>query len=181
MIQYYQDLDVLKGMCAHYGKEHLIPIVEAWAKPCSDGAFLTSPVLMGLCLYGEARGEDEDGQNAVLQVIINRAIERDKQYVEPVLLRKLQFSCFNPGDRSLREAIDVSEEEIISYCEKAGNMLNLQNTGHNESVIGRATIYLTEQALILQVKRWADKRPGAWDFNRLYPMGKVGAHYFFGE
>lgn len=53
-----------------------------------------------LTVWGEARGEGEDGQRAVAWVIRNRAAQpawwgRD---VAGVCQRPSQFSCWNPGD-----------------------------------------------------------------------------------
>ena len=181
MIKYYDEIDLLVAMCKHYGKDFLEGKVRRWAEPVSDGAFLTMPVLMGLCLYGEARGEPDEGKEAVLRVMLNRAASRGKEYIEPVLLRKLQFSCFNFGDRSLARAEECEDEEIISYCSQALSVLQSFEVGQLVSIIGDATIYLTEAALNMMIQRWAAKVPGAWDFHKLTPQGKVGNHFFFSE
>lgn len=69
-------------------------------------------VIMALTLYGEARGERQEGQVAVAHVILNRrnrahafVIARGKRHplfgdgsVADVCLRPWQFSCWNKGD-----------------------------------------------------------------------------------
>ncbi len=50
-------------------------------------------------LYGECRGESEEGQRAVAHVLWNRM--RDGRWgktIAAVCLARLQFSCWNPSD-----------------------------------------------------------------------------------
>lgn len=58
---------------------------------------LADDVVIGLTLYGEARGEGPEGRIAVANVIRNRAQQR-KLTPRAVCLQPLQFSCWNEHD-----------------------------------------------------------------------------------
>lgn len=66
---------------------------------------LPARTVMGLTVWGEARGEPLDGQVAVAWVIKNRAAAR-RQTIQKVCLAKWQFSCWwedSENARLLRE------------------------------------------------------------------------------
>lgn len=67
--------------------------LKAFLAPLPDEAIL------GLTIYGEARGEPIEGQIAVGCVIRNRVLDRrwPNDY-RGVCLQRLQFSCWNPSD-----------------------------------------------------------------------------------
>lgn len=56
--------------------------------------------LLGLVIYGEARGESEEGRIAVGSVILERVDHRDwdGKTIQEVCLMPYQLSCFLPGD-----------------------------------------------------------------------------------
>jgi len=57
--------------------------------------------LMTRVLYGEARGENEEGQRNIIHTIINRAEDSKKRFgptYGEILIRPFQFSCMNPDD-----------------------------------------------------------------------------------
>ena len=63
-------------------------------------ANLSEKQLFTICLYGEARGEPIEGKIAVASVIINR-LKKGSYYgknLRGVILKPLQFSCFNELD-----------------------------------------------------------------------------------
>jgi spore germination cell wall hydrolase CwlJ-like protein len=72
---------------------------------------LENDQLLSLAIYGEARGEPWEGQKAVGSVILNRAdkaIMSDKpspygNSIKAVILKTLQFSCFNFGDPRVKD------------------------------------------------------------------------------
>lgn len=69
--------------------------LRAFLQPLPDEA------IVGLTVYGEARGEPIEGQVAVGCVIRNRLHDTKKRYgtrYRDVCLKKMQFSCFNPSD-----------------------------------------------------------------------------------
>lgn len=56
--------------------------------------------LLALCIYGEARGEKQEGKIAVASVIMNR-VTRAGWFgtgIKGVILKPKQFSCFNGND-----------------------------------------------------------------------------------
>ena len=62
-------------------------------------------------VWGEARGEGEDGMLAVACVIVNRTRKTGKSLME-VCLQKWQFSCWNEGDPNLpkMQALDWDDQ-----------------------------------------------------------------------
>jgi spore germination cell wall hydrolase CwlJ-like protein len=85
-------------------------------------------LLLALTVYGEARGESEQGRIAVAQVILNRA-SRPRWWgksVEEVILKPYQFSCWNVGDPNavlLRGAMNginsITETNAFIACTAA--------------------------------------------------------------
>ena len=60
---------------------------------------LDARAIVGLTLYGEARGESLDGKLAVLNVIRNRLkLKTWGETYRAVCLARKQFSCWNAGD-----------------------------------------------------------------------------------
>lgn len=81
--------------------------LRAFLAPLPDEAIL------GLTLYGEARGEPIEGIIAVGCVIRNRLQDSKKRYggtYRDVCLRKWQFSVFNPDDSdpNFRKVIEAA-------------------------------------------------------------------------
>ena len=48
------------------------------------------------CVYFEARGEDIEGQAAVVHVVLNRSIQREQSVIDVIQAEK-QFSWYNGG------------------------------------------------------------------------------------
>lgn len=94
-------------------------------QPSSDPdavfAGLAPAVLLGLCIYGEARGEPVEGKVAVACVVRNRAAAKNGDY-RLVILAPRQFSCFNIGDRNrpilegLAQHFDVQNDPPLREC-----------------------------------------------------------------
>jgi len=59
---------------------------------------LSEEELLTACLWAEARGEPEQGQQAVCNVILNRVKKRMARSISAVILQPNQFSWTNPGD-----------------------------------------------------------------------------------
>ena len=66
--------------------------------------------IFGLTLYGEARGEPDEGKIAVGSVILERVKQgnRGKNIKEVCLWRK-QFSCFNEFDKGYGKILHIAE------------------------------------------------------------------------
>lgn len=67
--------------------------------------------ILGLAIYGEARGESAEGKIAVGSVILERVDHRgwDGKNVHEVCLKKYQFSCFNPTDPNRGKLLYIAE------------------------------------------------------------------------
>lgn len=84
---------------------------------------LPDEAILGLTLFGEARGEAIEGIIAVGHVIRNRVKDAKKRYGQTyreVCLRKLQFSCWNPSpsdpnfQRVVKAATGLMTTPIVS-------------------------------------------------------------------
>jgi hypothetical protein len=58
----------------------------------------TDLLWLAMTVYFEASGEPEQGQKAVVKVILNRAVRRRKT-LKQIVLEPWQFSCWNSGLR----------------------------------------------------------------------------------
>ncbi len=74
---------------------------------------LTDREAVILTVYGEARGEPIEGQIAVINVIYNRAKNRQLPPKE-VCFQRLQFSCWNKNDANFPRLKELAEQTIIS-------------------------------------------------------------------
>ncbi len=112
-------------------------------------AGLSDAELLAHVMWGEARGEGDDGMRAVGCVVLNRW--RDGRYgrsIADVVLRPYQFSCFNDNDpnlpklRKLRESKDPAYEQALKIAhdlmrcaveDKTGNATHYHVSGINPS------------------------------------------------
>lgn len=78
---------------------------------------LTDDAILGLTLYGEARGEPIEGIIAVGQVIRNRTLDLNKRWpanVRQACLQKAQFSCWAPeGGPENHEAVLAAAQVLL--------------------------------------------------------------------
>jgi cell wall hydrolase len=78
-----------------------------------------SQEIAAMTLWGEARGEPEDGQRAIAHVMVNRrATGRWGQTLLSVCLWPWQFSCWNPSDPNRKRMItlDASDPDLARYA-----------------------------------------------------------------
>lgn len=75
-------------------------IAELKALLISTFGHLDDKQLMGLTIYGEARGECDEGKIAVGSIILERVDHRDwdGKTIREVCLMPFQFSCYLPND-----------------------------------------------------------------------------------
>lgn len=73
--------------------------------------------VMGLTIYGEARGENRAGKIAVATVIMERVEHRkwDGDNVVDVCLFPYQFSCFNVGDPNRKMLKRIGDDWEYSF------------------------------------------------------------------
>lgn len=77
--------------------------------------------LMAQLVYHEARGESEDGQKAVVEVVLNRVLDSDfKNTVYDVIYEKRQFSTA----KKLKGTVPNEENyEAVRYVVENGNTI----------------------------------------------------------
>ena len=104
-------------------------------------------------VYGEARGESEEGKRAVAWVVINRANISGKS-IEYEARKKSQFCCYSG---------EMKEFEAKKECEKIAN-----DAIQNKSVdpTNGATFFYSGQT----VTSWAKGKS---------PCAEIGCHKFF--
>jgi len=174
----------LSRVLSRHDKAYLSQVCVFWSHgvELSETHPLPSPpLILALALYGEVRGESEQGRRAVFEVIANRAIYRADGNLDWVLLQPYQFSCFNKGDYSLQRAMIADGRTLREWLMKALEYVMEWNAGGWESVLSDATIYCTPKAAIKQFAAYLDGTERAWDFNRLTRVATIGRHVFFRE
>ena len=95
--------------------------------------------IMAKTIWGEARGESDEGKAAVGWVIRNRA-EKPRWWgltIAGVCLKKWQFSCWNPSDPNAEKIANLSDEELSPFILIAESVLD----GEIDDPTGGATHY----------------------------------------
>ena len=70
---------------------------------------LTDGELLTACLWAEARGEPQDGQQAVCNVILNRVRKGMAPDLRAVILQPRQFSWTDAGDPNFSKVFTASQ------------------------------------------------------------------------
>jgi len=120
--------------------------------------------IMAKTMWGEARGESEEGKVGVAWVIRNRA-EKPCWWgktVAGVCLKKWQFSCWNANDPNAEKIANLTDDELAPFIEIAELVLN---DGVDDPTDG-ATHYHTEAV----DPKWAVGRE---------PTCTIGHHLFY--
>jgi len=76
---------------------------------------LSQEDLLTACLWAEARGESEEGQQAVCNVILNRVQKRMARDISAVILQPNQFSWTNPADVNFNKVFTASTDDPKSW------------------------------------------------------------------
>ena len=85
---------ILPGAGSHTGASGLMPALAS-PPPAADEKEID---VVARTLWGEARGEGEQGMHAVACVIVNRRNARRGSTLSQICRAPLQFSCWNEGD-----------------------------------------------------------------------------------
>jgi N-acetylmuramoyl-L-alanine amidase len=93
--------------------------------------------LMARVLYGEARGEDLEGQKNVVHTIINRAEDKRKRFgptYAEILIRPKAFSCMNPEDPNYKLLLELDKKSLTfqKYRDIVVNTINERLNGGND-------------------------------------------------
>lgn len=153
-------------------------------------------VVLALTLHGEARGERQQGQEAVAHVILNRRARavafRDRRgrkhplfgdgSVSGVCLTPWQFSCWNKGD--------PNRERLVQAWNTAGASLRLEDwvrvwTVATEALAGQTEDPTKGSTHYCTVALWGDdENPKAWHSAESLAAGltheraRIGGHVF---
>jgi N-acetylmuramoyl-L-alanine amidase len=121
-------------------------------------------------LYGEARGESEAGQVAVVHVIRNRVLARNTSaHVE--CRRPWQFSCWNVGDPNLARLIEMPTSSL-AYV-RLGAVVDRAWLAP-DTVRGARHYYAP--------KGMADGKPPRWALHpQARQVARIGGHIFFAD
>ena len=129
--------------------------------------------LLARTIYGEARGEDVRGKEAVAAVVMNRVREARKRgrhwwgaTVEEVCLRAHQFSCWNAEDPNRVAILSVDPRDpIFLVCLRIARRAV---AGVLKDPTGDATHYHTENV------------EPVWSVGR-EPSAIIGRHRFYND
>lgn len=73
--------------------------------------------LLSMCIWGEARGEGHNGKLAVGKVVMNRYHSGGFGHtITDIILRPLQFSCFNEKDVNRSKVLAIQNDEVWQEC-----------------------------------------------------------------
>ena len=137
-------------------------------------ADLPDRVILALLIWGEARGEDVQGQIAVGNVVRNRL----KRNVHPpawkdICLAPFQFSCFNATDPNAgpiaRAAVTLMTSALTPGLAQAQWIADGVMSGACLDNVHGATHYLTTALLQSHPPVWAVNQP---------TVATIGAHTF---
>ena len=104
-------------------------------------------------VYGEARGESDEGKKAVAWVVINRA-NKSGQSIQYEATKKSQFCCYSG---------EMKEKESKNKCEKiAQDVID----GKSSDPTGGATFF------------YSGNNTPSWAKNKV-PCATIGGHKFF--
>jgi N-acetylmuramoyl-L-alanine amidase len=120
-------------------------------------------------IYGEARGEPDEGKLAIANVIMNRAASGVKWWGDSprsICLAPWQFSCWNRNDPNRTVILSVTpQDEVYAFC------LGLADQFVSRALVdntGGATNYYSKELPV----------PPAWADDRT-PTAEIGNHIFF--
>jgi N-acetylmuramoyl-L-alanine amidase len=134
-------------------------------------------------VWGEARGQPVQGQQAVAHVVLNRAAARTPSgrpqwwggSIEEVITKPWQFSCWDdtdpnaPGCRDLRDRLLRGPQAALSASEAQAYAAALAVLNGAPDPTGGATHYFNPKA-VKRPPKWADGKE---------PDVIIGAHHFY--
>lgn len=117
-------------------------------------------------IYGEARGEPEEGQRAVAHVLVNRmASGRWGKSLAAVCLAPAQFSCWNTNDPNRRLMLELPDDNAALV--KFREMVNSALMGSADPTLGASHYYAASM-----------QKPPAW-IQGATSCGRIGNHFFY--
>ncbi len=117
-------------------------------------------------LYGECRGEPEEGQRAVAHVLWNRLNDgRWGKNLASVCLSRMQFSCWNASDPQREIMAALSDDDVT--LQKLATLLMACKVSPDDPTHG--ALYYFSDTMIMKPK---------WSIGMTF-KGKIGHHNFF--
>ena len=126
--------------------------------------------VMARTAWGEARGEDQSGMQAVLNVVMNRVKKGSWYGATPkdVCLKKYQFSCWLDSDPNKAKLLAVDEND--KDFARAKYMATLAYDGQLTDITKGATNYVNLASLGDNVPSWV---------NNMKLSTTIGKHSFY--
>lgn len=87
---------------------------------------LSDADLLARCIWGEGRGEKVEGKIAIAHVVLNRVRVRSwyGRSISEVILKPLQFSCFNASDPNLSQILKLSPNcAELAFCKAIAELV----------------------------------------------------------
>lgn len=110
-------------------------------------------MLLAKALYGEARGEDRDTKIAIAWTVKNRFHNGGwGSSLAQVILKRKQFSCFNPGDKNYDNVKNPSGNAWTEAQDVAGGVLD----GTIPDPTGGALFYHNKHVWDAKNKKWKE-------------------------
>lgn len=140
---------------------------------------LSDREVVGLTIYGEARGLSEEGRIAVASAILNRV--RSHHFgvtARAVCLKPWQFSCWRPQDgKENYETVMAAAHELLQPKPKVG--ITLRECLNIAALVVADTLVDTVQNSVFYVTKqlWQSKPPK--HLVGRTPTCQVGSHVFF--
>ena len=127
-------------------------------------------MLLAMCIFGEARGEHDDAKLAVGNVVRNRVLAgRYGKDWRGVILRPMQFSCFNtndPNSKKVVEPLKYGKQETWETCYRIASWI-LNGTAKDNTQ--RSTHYFDKSL---------DANPPYWSYGFI-PTVTIGGLRFY--
>lgn len=135
---------------------------------------LTAGQLLGLLVYGEARGEPVEGQIAVACVVRNR-LAVGKSWHE-VMLANTQFSCFNLGDPNRDRLLEIAVHKGVDPT--SSDKALLQSLWVARGIVDNYLLDNTDRANHYCEAHLYETKPPTWATLKAETV-RIGNHQFF--
>lgn len=131
-----------------------------------DGLDLFDLETAARTVWGEARGESQEGRVAVARVIVNRWRADSSATLEAVCRKPKQFSCWNADDPNAHKARDVQwDDATLRACLSA--VLEALDPKRPDPTHGSKHYHVTNMQ--------------AWWASGRTPVVTIGHHHFYND
>lgn len=128
-------------------------------------------LVLARTIYGEARGERQQGREAVAEVVMNRrASNRYPNTVSGVCLDPSQFSCWNPTDPNRAKIIALEPNTGNSAFDQCFEVAQAALAGQIDHLSDKVLHYHADS---ISAPDWVRKSPKA------FMERKIGRHLFY--